>query len=115
MEEKSDDRFTPRLALAQNGMSVTGTTLRYHTAICADLLPSDDMGIRDLLRLPQKYRRARSKVKSDGNSVDGRRVDLVTMHHSEPNLGSDPQSSQHLSPQFHKIGNWMVRERPHSG
>ena len=45
------------------------------------------MGIRDLLRLPRKHRRARSNVQSEVNTSQGRRVDLGTLPRSEPNLG----------------------------
>src|SRR6266478_4554380 len=44
------------------------------------------MGLRDLLCIPRKDRRARSQGRSNANSIEGSRVDLAALPHSEPDL-----------------------------
>ena len=49
-------------------------------------LSNDNMGLRNLLRIPVKNRRARSEVRSEANPVEATQVDLA-LPHSRLNLG----------------------------
>ena len=44
------------------------------------------MGLRDLLSIPRKHRRALSKDRSEAGPIEGGQVDLSTSSHPEPDL-----------------------------
>ena len=64
------------------------------------------MGLRDLLGLPRKHRRARSEARREANPVEATRVDLAALPHSQPNLRIEspisptpiPSTSQNREP-----------------
>lgn len=90
----------PRLAPAGAECGRYPLSHHHHTLI------QQQMGLRDLLRLPRKHRRTRSEVMSEVTSTEGRRVGLAVLPHSQPDLGigysisqgSVPSTSQKQEP-----------------